>query len=102
MELSVVRDGDRVRFTAKGNIDERGAEDLKQRFRQQNLSDLKEVVFDFGGVEYIGSAGIGKLLLFYKDLSTKNAKIRIEKLSEPIYQLFTTLKLGDLFALSRG
>lgn len=69
MELSVVQDGDHVRFTAKGNIDERGAEDLKQRFRQLNISALKEVVFDFEGVGYIGSAGIGKLLLFYKDLA---------------------------------
>lgn len=101
MELSVVREGDHVRFTAKGDIDERGAEDLKQRFRQLNVSSIKEVVFDFGGVGYIGSAGIGKLLLFYKDLSSNDGKIRIENLSESLYQLFTTLKLGDLFVLSR-
>lgn len=102
MELTVTSHGDTARFSVAGAIDEQGAEDLKQRFRELDFSFLKEVVFDFGGVNHIGSAGIGKLLLFYKALAVQEGRIVIENISGTIYDLFMTLKLDAIFTLSRG
>ena len=66
MEISVNQTEEHAHFSLKGTIDEEAAQTLKTKFNSLNKSILKEVVFDFSQVDHIGSAGIGKLLLFYK------------------------------------
>lgn len=102
MEIEVTRQGEQARFTISGRIDEKGAEALKQRFREVNSEDLKEIVFDFRHVSHIGSAGIGKLLLFYKDLALKEGRLRIENVSQTLYELFTVLKLDTIITIHRA
>jgi len=102
MEMTVTQEGYRARFEISGDIDEPGAENLKRRFRELNFSMLREVSFDFRKVTHIGSAGIGKLLLFYKDLALNGGKIRIENVSESVYELFRVLKLDTIFTISKN
>lgn len=101
MELTVSQEGSRAGFQVAGNIDERGAEELKRRFRELNISNINEVVFDFGKVTHIGSAGIGKLLLFYKDLAVTGGKIKIINTTETVFELLTVLKLDTIFTITR-
>lgn len=101
MEIAVTHEGEVVRFEVGGVIDERGAEDIKRRFGELNASSFKEVIFDFRTVKHIGSAGIGKLLLFYKDLAIRGGNIRIENASETVYDLLRVLKLDTLFPISK-
>ncbi|MDM8550288.1 STAS domain-containing protein [Desulfobacterales bacterium HSG2] len=102
MEISVICDGDKALFKIEGEIDEPGAEELKSRFRELNTSSLREATFDFRNVTHIGSAGIGKLLLFYKDLALNGGDIKIENVSETIRELFSVLKLDTIFTISNG
>lgn len=101
MELTVRQDGSQARFVIKGDIDEPGAENLKSRFRDLDVPLLMEVCFDFKDVNHIGSAGIGKLLLFYKDLALNGGRITIENVSPTVYELFKVLKLDTIFSISR-
>ena len=101
MEIKVTQNDDRAHFLVEGNIDSQGAEDLKGSFQGLKLSSLKEVVFDFRKVDYIGSAGIGKLLLLYKDLASNGGGIRVENLSASVLELFRELKLDTLFTISK-
>ncbi len=101
MEVIITRDGNQARLEIKGDIDEPGAEDLKKRFRELKISLLREVTFDFKEVSHIGSAGIGKLLLFYKDLALNGGKMGIENVSETVYELFKVLKLDTIFSISK-
>ena len=57
---------------------------------------LKEVVIDFSGVNYIGSTGIGKLLLFYKTISQTGGAIKIVNMSEDLYKMFKIVKLDKV------
>ncbi len=100
MEVNVTQEGSSARFTLNGKIDESGAEELKARFLSLNRAALKEVVFDFKGVSHIGSAGIGKLLLFYKELAVSGGNIRITNVSDAIRDLFRVLKLDTIFTIS--
>ena len=99
MNIDVVKKEKDVFFTIDGNIDERGAEDLKACFLRLNLSSVKNVIFDFTRVQHIGSAGIGKFLLFYKELSLMGGNIIIENTSETIASLFRELKLDTIFKI---
>ncbi len=101
MEITASRQGEQARFEITGRIDENGAEAIKQRFREINSDDLKEVVFDFRHVSHIGSAGIGKMLLFYKDLALKDGRLRIENASQTVYELFTVLKLDTIITITQ-
>ncbi len=106
MEIAVTQDGSFVRFginfkSGKGNIDERAAEELKRRFRELNIASVSEVIFDFKNVNHIGSAGIGKLLLFYKDLALNGGGVTIENTSEAVHEVFSVLKLDSIFNIIR-
>lgn len=99
MEILVFQDDDKARFEIRGKIDEKGADELKSRFRELNTSRMSEVVFDFKNVSHIGSAGIGKLLLFYKDMATHGGKISVINTSSSVHELFKVLRLDSIFTV---
>ena len=101
MEITVTHSEANVHIVLKGEIDERGAEALKQRFGEIKLSDNMNIVFDFGGVRHIGSAGLGKLLLIYKTVAAHGGSVRIERIPAPIYDLLQQLKLNTILTLVR-
>ena len=100
MELNIQQDGDSVRFEIDGIIDELGAESLKDRFKELNIASINELILDFAKVGYIGSAGVGKLLMFYKELSAKGGKLRIENASGIVEELLTITKMDTVFSVS--
>lgn len=100
MELQVSQKENTAYFEIKGDIDERGAEELKQKFRELNQATLKNIVLNFRHVTHIGSAGIGKLLLFYKDLALRGGEVKIENASKSIYELFCVLKLDSIIKIT--
>ncbi|MEN8153741.1 MAG: STAS domain-containing protein [Acidobacteriota bacterium] len=80
-----------------GRIDISGAEKLKNVFNLILEKEQKKVVIDFGDVSFIGSSGIGKLLFFYKNLSSKNREIVLINLNSEIRSLFKAIKVDTLF-----
>jgi len=100
MELTITPQQEKVAVEIVGSIDERGAEELKRRFLELDTSSVKEVVFDFSGVTFIGSAGIGKLLLFYKNLAAHGGSITITNMSKDIFTMFKVVKLDKIFNIA--
>jgi anti-sigma B factor antagonist len=100
VELTYNRDKEQGRIEITGEIDEEGANALKRQFNEVDLKGLKELVFDFSHVTHIGSAGLGKLLMFYKSLAVEGGKMRIENSSENISELMEELNLNKLFQVS--
>ncbi len=100
MDVNLTQEGSTARFAVNGKIDENGAEELKTRFMGLHRKNLQEVIFDFRNVSHIGSAGIGKLLLFYKELAVSGGNIRIINASEAVRDLFRVLKLDTIFSIS--
>ena len=99
MDLKVNTEGVCAQFMISGHIDESGAAQLKEHFRSLDLFRIKEVVLDFSDVSHIGSAGIGKMLLFYKDIVINGGSIYIKNPSMAIRQLFMELNLHTLFTI---
>ncbi|OHD54823.1 MAG: hypothetical protein A2Y33_01690 [Spirochaetes bacterium GWF1_51_8] len=66
-----------------------------------NLIDegKKEIIIDFSEVAFIGSSGIGKLLLAYKRLDDLGGKIFIVSLNKDIKELFITFRLNEFFPI---
>jgi anti-anti-sigma factor len=102
MNIVVTRENQAVLIVLQGEIDEVGAEELKRRFRDVALSAPQRVSVDFAGVTHIGSAGIGKLLVFYKDLALHGTSMSLTRVPAPIFHLFREMKLDSIFSITEG
>ncbi|RJX36560.1 MAG: anti-sigma factor antagonist [Desulfarculus sp.] len=100
MDIKVIPGDKRASIVLAGSVDERGAEELKRRLLDLEIDSLEEVELDFGGVTFIGSAGIGKLLLLYKSLAAHGGKLSITNLSKDIFTMFKVIKLDQIFQLN--
>ena len=98
MDLKITQDTDKGHIEIIGDIDEKGAEILKAKLQEMN--QLKTVEIDFRNVEYIGSSGIGKLLLFYKNLAINGGTLSVTHLQPDLFRLFKELKLDTIFLIT--
>lgn len=102
MNIAITRENHTVRLVLQGEIDELAAEELKKRLRDVALTAPQRVEIDFAAVTHIGSAGIGKLLVFYKDLAIHGAVLALVRVPSPIFHLFREMKLDSIFSIAEG
>jgi anti-anti-sigma factor len=101
MEISVIRGKNSVNLVINGDIDEKGAELLNNHFSELTAkAPVAEVVLDFASVGYIGSSGIGAIILFYKKLAMASGSIRITNISKEIYELLSDLDINKIIKIS--
>ncbi len=100
MNIQTTRNNQQALVTIKGDIDESGAEEIKRVFREISASAAQEVTLDFAGVSHIGSSGIGKHLVFYKDLAIRGSKLSVIHVPATIHLLMREMKLDTLFGIS--
>lgn len=101
MNITIVNESGKIVINVEGGIDEKGAEELKSTFAQLQTAPTPFVVLNLSGVDQIGSSGIGKILLFYKNLAIKNSRLELIGLSPMLFELFHELKLDSLFSVSK-
>lgn len=101
MDIEVNSKGAIIDITISGSVDQFSSGKLKTEFEKLNLSQVKEIIINMDKVTYIGSAGVGKLLLLYKNFSARDGKIRIINLSEDMYDMLTDMELGEIFKMTR-
>jgi anti-sigma B factor antagonist len=97
MNIKVAKEEDKTTVYLSGSVDIPGAESLKKALNQIVDENPNDVVIDFDEVNFIGSSGIGKLLLFYKKFTAKGGKVSIINLNKEISALFKAIKLDKLF-----
>lgn len=101
MDIKTDSQGSRIDIMLSGSVDQFSSGKLKNEFEKLNLSQVKDIVINMDKVTYIGSAGVGKLLLLYKNLSTRDGNISIINLSEDIYEMLSDMELGEIFKMTR-
>lgn len=100
MKMDIKTVGKQFRIAVSGAIDELGAEEMEGLFRQPDIQSAEQVVLDFREVIYIGSAGVGALLLLYKRIAPGNGEIIIENIPAEIYRLLEKdMNLGHVFTM---
>ena len=78
-------------------LNSENAENFQKRLNEVLDSGARFLDIDLFECKNISSIGIGKLLLFYKDFVGKGGELEVIRSSEPIFELFNTLKLNQLF-----
>ncbi len=99
MELKLVRENGAIYVSIIGAVDNENAEELKQKFQELLGQDFQEAVFDLTYVPFITSSGIGKFLIFYKNIVANGKKMRIKGINSNLLELFKSIKLDQLFPI---
>ena len=102
MDIQIKGDQENIRIRITGSINQTGAEELKSQLNRLNLQQARSVVIDFTEVTYIGSAGVGKLLLLYKNLVDEDARIRLINVPEEIHGMLMDMKLDEIFTIEKA
>ncbi len=101
MEFNILQENGAVKISIMGAVDNENAEELKEYFQELLNKDFKEAVFDLTYVPFITSSGIGKFLLFYKNVIALGRKMRIKGINDNLYELFQSIKLNQLFPIEK-
>lgn len=99
MEFMLVQKGQTAFVKIVGAIDNENAEGLKSQFQELLQKDFQEAVFDLTYVPFITSSGIGKFLIFYKNIVGSGKKMRVKGINENLSDLFKSIKLDQLFPI---
>lgn len=75
---------------------------LQDKLSEVLKSDANYLELDLLECRNISSTGIGKILLFYKDFIAKSGEIEVVRCSHGVYELFSMLKLNQLFTVNLG
>lgn len=97
MRVEVLTDHDPMTIRLSGRLDETGAERLNKILEGIDPADHELVVFDFQGVNYISSSGLGKILMFYKRALTVGHRISIVNASGSVMEMLRLTRLDSLF-----
>jgi anti-anti-sigma factor len=100
MEITVSFNGKIAQMKVEGIINSDNAYVFQEELQKILKNEVSILEIDLSECRNISSTGIGKLLLFYKEFMTKNGEIEIVKSSPAIYELFTMIKLNQLFTVN--
>ncbi|MCB0261836.1 MAG: STAS domain-containing protein [Calditrichia bacterium] len=101
MEFKYGQQNGTLNVSIIGAVDNENAEELKSKFQDLMHKDFDLAIFDFTYVPFITSSGIGKLLIFYKNVVAKGKKMRIKGINENLLELFKSIKLDQLFPIEK-
>jgi len=91
-----------AKMKIEGILNSENAYLLQEKLNDVLKSDATLLELDLLDCRNISSTGIGKILLFYKDFITKGGEIEVVRCSNSIYELFSMLKLNQLFTVNLG
>ena len=95
MTINVERDFELVTLEITGRLDTTTAPNLETTVKELS-EDVKELVFDISGVEYISSAGIRVIISAHKKMKSNQGTMRIEKANEQVLEVFEMTGLSEM------
>lgn len=87
-----------VTFNDSKIIDEEEIQELGQElYDLVEREDRKKIILNFGHVEFLSSAALGKLIGFEKRIKQNSAELILTNIRPEIYEVFAITKLTKLF-----
>ena len=89
-----------ITFADSKIIDEAEIQELGQElYELVERDDRKKIVLNFGNVEFLSSAALGKLIGFEKRVNQNSAELILTNIRPEIYEVFAITKLTKLFEI---
>lgn len=100
LELEEVGDVTVVSFVDKKILDEQNIQTIgEQLFDLVDNQGKKKILLNFGNVEFLSSAALGKLITMNKKMQQAGGKLVMCKIAKEIMEVFEITKLDKLFKI---
>jgi anti-sigma B factor antagonist len=91
-----------VHFTDKKILDEQNIQVIgEQLFSLVDELNRRKLLLNFGNVEYLSSAALGKLITLNKKVNAVSGKLVLCNIDPQIYEVFEITKLNRLFNIQK-
>lgn len=94
MAVTTNLDGTKLTVMVEGKLGTTSAPELEKAVKN-NISGVKELVFDFAKLEYMASAGL-RVLLSSAKVMKHQGTMKIINVTEPVMEVFTFTGLSDV------
>ena len=94
MTVNAIKDGTKLTITAEGKLGTTSAPELEKAVKD-NIGGVTELIFDFGNLEYMASAGL-RVLLSSAKVMKKQGSMKIINVTPPVMDVFTFTGMADV------
>ena len=102
LEVEDIGDVTVVSFTDRKILDEQNIQVIgEQLFSLVDELGRKSLLLNFGNVEYMSSAALGKLITLNKKVQAAGGKLILCNIDPNIYEVFEITKLNKLFNIQK-
>jgi len=102
MEVKDIGDVTVVNFTDKKILDEQNIQLIgEQLFRLVDELGRRKLLLNFGNVEYLSSAALGKFITLNKKVNAAGGRLILCNIDPQIYEVFELTKLNKLFNIKK-
>lgn len=101
LEYKLKNENDDTIVELTGRIDSEGAITFQHILDDVDKSGVKTLILNMNALQFINSAGIGKLLFFYKRFNNRGGTLLIKGIHDDIFSLFKAIKLDKLIPLEK-
>lgn len=97
MEISKVRDGEKLSIKLSGRLDTTTTPKLEAELKQ-SIDGVKALVFDFGEVEYISSAGL-RVLLAAQKVMNRQGEMKLTGVNADVMEIFEITGFSEILTI---
>lgn len=97
MTIEITRNTDEIILDVKGRLDTTTAPALDKTIHE-NIHDVKNLILDFKGLEYVSSAGLRVLLSAQKKMQ-QIGKMTVKNVCEDIMEVFEMTGFADILVI---
>ena len=102
LEVEDIGDVTVVNFTDKKILDEQNIQLIgEQLFRLVDELGRTKLLLNFGNVEYLSSAALGKLITLNKKIGAVGGRLVLSNIRPEIYEVFEITRLDKLFKIKK-
>src|SRR5256886_5617472 len=102
LEVEDIGDVTVVNFTDKKILDEQNIQVIgEQLFSLIDELGRKKILLNFGNVEYLSSAALGKFITLNKKVNAAGGRLILCNIDPQIYEVFEITKLNKLFNIQK-
>ena len=102
LEVEQIGDVTVVNFVDRKILDEQNIQIIgEQLFGLVDNEGCKKLLLNFGNVEYLSSAALGKFISLNKKVQAKSGKLVMCNINDDIYEVFEITKLNKLFNIQK-
>jgi HptB-dependent secretion and biofilm anti anti-sigma factor len=100
MLITEKTDGNQTRLNLEGRFDFHSHRDFRTAYENVLAkSEIREIVVDFGRVDYLDSSALGMLLLLREKAEAAGKKVSLANLSGTVKQVLEIANFGKLFTI---